>query len=101
MGRAQPRRASEIDWADVRARLGRAVRESATMSEERAARVLAERARSLARRAEGEAALHVEELELLHFSLARERYAIEARYVVQVLKLTELTRLPGAPEHVL
>jgi purine-binding chemotaxis protein CheW len=85
----------------VRARLDRAFGESEVLSEERAARLLAERARSLARRLQATAAARAATLELLCFSLARERYAIEARYVFQVLRLTELTRLPGAPEHVL
>lgn len=35
---------------------------------------------------------------VLEFRLARERYAIEQRYVREVLPLRELTPLPGAPK---
>ena len=40
-------------------------------------------------------------LELLEFGLARERYAVESRYVQEVCPLHDLTPLPGTPPFVL
>ncbi|HEY4367707.1 MAG TPA: chemotaxis protein CheW [Steroidobacteraceae bacterium] len=40
-------------------------------------------------------------LELVEFSLAQERYAIETRYVQEVHPLRELTALPGTPPFML
>jgi len=56
-----------------------------------------ERARRLAQppahdRPRGEA------LELVAFGLANERYAVESRYVREVVRLTDLAPVPGAPE---
>ncbi len=42
-----------------------------------------------------------EMLDLLEFSLAHERYAVETRYVQEVHALRELTPLPGTPAFVL
>ncbi|MDR6983539.1 purine-binding chemotaxis protein CheW [Rheinheimera pacifica] len=40
-------------------------------------------------------------LELFYFELAQETYAVEARYVVEVLPLRQLTSLPNTPDFVL
>jgi len=56
--------------------------------------VLEERARALARPAAS--ASSGDTLEAVTFALADERYAIESRYVVEVLRLRELAPLPGA-----
>jgi purine-binding chemotaxis protein CheW len=61
-------------------------------------RILRERAAALAR-PEG-TALPTETLELLEFSLANERYAVETRFVAEVQPLRDLTPLPGTPPYV-
>lgn len=61
-----------------------------------AQRILRERAEALARQPQREPAAHTM-LELLEFRLARERYAVETRYVQEVHPLRELTPLPGTP----
>ncbi len=40
------------------------------------------------------------QLELLEFSLAHERYAVESRFITEVHTLHELTPLPGVPAFV-
>jgi purine-binding chemotaxis protein CheW len=92
-------RPEAIDWSQVRKRLARAIaatEETLRLSPQRARAILDERARLLARvpvqetRAEG--------LEVVVFTLANERYGIETRHVREVVRLTNLTPLPGAPE---
>jgi purine-binding chemotaxis protein CheW len=56
--------------------------------------VLEERARALARRVE--TVVPTESLELLVFHTARERLAVETRFVLGVFRLMGLTPLPGA-----
>jgi len=91
-------RSDRLDFAALRARLEAGPHEGA-LSPERARALLEERARKLARRPEqGSGAIP---LELLCFKLAGERYAIETRHVLQVLALVDLTRVPGAPAHLL
>jgi purine-binding chemotaxis protein CheW len=63
-----------------------------------AERVLRERARVLARPTQQPVA--EERIELLEFRLARERYAVESRYVHEVYPLRDLTPLPGTPHFV-
>lgn len=60
-----------------------------------AERILQSRAQSLARAAPAPSA--ESRLELLEFRLAQERYAIEARFVLEVAPLRELTPLPCTP----
>ncbi len=57
--------------------------------------ILEERARRLARRFEGDAAPAFA-VEMLTFSLGRERYAVETRFVFAVVQLSDLVPLPGA-----
>jgi purine-binding chemotaxis protein CheW len=87
----------EIDWADVRKRLAAAVRatdEAIRPSPELAQRVLDERARRLAHQAP--AALRPgETFILVSFSISNERYAIEARFVREIVRLVDLTPVPG------
>jgi purine-binding chemotaxis protein CheW len=64
-----------------------------------AQRILRERAQALARPAQRPPAS--EQIELLEFRLARERYAIESRHVQEVYPLRELTPLPGTPAFLL
>jgi purine-binding chemotaxis protein CheW len=89
-----------IDWQQLRHRLARArqaTEESARLSPERARAVMEERARILARvpSRPPEAA---EVLEVVTFALADERYAVETRHVREVLRVSEIAPVPGAPE---
>jgi len=94
-----PSRKGPIDWEAARRRLAeaeRAISSADELSADRAREVLESRARDLARvPPQAEAAENV--VELLCFRLARERYALEARYVYEVFRLSALTALPHAP----
>jgi purine-binding chemotaxis protein CheW len=91
---------SAIDWQQVRSRLARAIaatEEALHLSPERARAVMDERARALARvSADSEQAAEL--VEVVVFTLANERYAIETRHVREVVRFTDFTRLPAAPE---
>jgi purine-binding chemotaxis protein CheW len=65
-----------------------------------AGRILRERARLLARVPE-RAPVAGAVLELLEFSLAQERYAVESRFVREVCPLKDLTPLPCTPPFLL
>lgn len=89
-----PRRGS-VDWAGVRARLA-AIAEPRLVDPESLARTLRERAIRLAvpltsRRDASETALRV-----LCFQRGARRYAVESRFVVEVLGARKLSRVPGA-----
>jgi purine-binding chemotaxis protein CheW len=97
----RPRRsAAEIDWKKVHERLARATRateEALRLSPERARQVMEERARTLAR-VPTEAPDAAEVLEVVSFSLANERYAIETGHIREVIRFTDFTPVPGAPD---
>ena len=61
--------------------------------------ILRLRAEALARRRDDDDVAGTQ-LELLEFSLAHERYAVESRYITEVHTLQELTPLPGVPAFV-
>jgi purine-binding chemotaxis protein CheW len=90
----------EQTWQQLRRRLAQAIaatEESLQLSPERARAVMQERARSLARLpAEPERTAGV--MQLAVFTLADERYAIETRFIREVVRLTEYTPVPGGPE---
>ena len=92
-------RGQDIDWGQVRQRLAHAIQateDALHLSPERARIVMEERARALARvPAAPEAGAGV--FEVVVFSLANERYGIEAKHVREVVRLTDYTPLPGAP----
>lgn len=93
----------KLDWQEASARLERArgrLQSDRTLPPDDTKRILTERARVLARPAEA-APTPTEVVELLMFSLAGERYAIETAHVLEVIPLRELTLVPGAPAHVL
>jgi purine-binding chemotaxis protein CheW len=97
-GRDRPQKA--IDWAAVRRRLARAAEASAgnvRPSPEQARAVMDERARALAR-APAEPTSAARALEVVVFALSGERYALEAAHVREVVRLSGLTPLPGAPD---
>ncbi len=96
-------RRDAIDWSDVRRRLAEAIAKtdaSEFVTPERARELMAERALVLARET-ASAPAPSETLDVLRFSLGRERYAIEARHVCEVVRLVDFTPVPGAGEVVL
>jgi len=93
-------RTTAIDWTDVKRRLAKMTPAHELMSAERSAQILEQRAKQLARVSDADSA-RSNEIEFVTFTLATERYALEAAYVIGVIKLIELTRLPGAPAHLL
>ncbi|MDA8388699.1 MAG: chemotaxis protein CheW [Nitrospiraceae bacterium] len=87
-----------IDWKEIRRRMEkvRAVIEQGWVpgpEEER--KVLGQRARALAKEPEKEAA--GEEMEIIEFLLARERYGIEISYVREAYHLSDLVPVPCTP----
>jgi purine-binding chemotaxis protein CheW len=93
---------SRIDWQQVRTRLAEAMeatQASIHLSPERARAVLEERARLLARVPPAPPAAG-EVFQVVSFSLGDERYAIETRYVREVVRLRDYAPLPGAPAFV-
>jgi purine-binding chemotaxis protein CheW len=87
-----------LDWSEIRRKL--AALESGASFARDATVVLDERARRLARVSDGERQT-TPRLELLTFALTGEVYGIETRYVVEVRKLRDITRVPGTPQHLL
>lgn len=92
---------SGMDWAEAYRRLNRlaSATEATSMDDpEREAALLEERARALARPLER----HTQAgplLELVHFRSGEQDYALETRFVLEVLRSPEqLVPLPGAPE---
>lgn len=97
MRRLRPR-SGPIDWAAVRARIaasGVAIDAALAPSSERAHAVLEARARRIAR--PHEAPRPRDLMTLVTFRLGPEAYAIEARWVREVARLSSLTLVPGAP----
>lgn len=102
MTRLRRKKGEPIDWAEVRQRLARAeaaTREALAPSADRAKALLDGRARALARPL-SDARDAGPKLELLAFALGRERYAIETKFVREVLRSSELTPVPGAPSFI-
>lgn len=92
-----------IDWRAAYARLEetrRTLDAAGERSSEEIKRILRERAKALAKPLE-EPAPRGEVLELLVFSLAGERYAIEAASVLEVMPLRDLTAVPCTPPTIL
>ncbi len=87
-----------IDWNEAKRRLARAAEATEAaehLSPERAKAVLDERARALARVPPAPPRAG-EVLEIVTFALGPERYALETRFVREVVRLTDYARLPGA-----
>lgn len=89
-----------VDWTEAYARLerlARAAKEEEALAPARAVEVLEARARQLSRPLEAptpETAL----LEVVRFHDGAQGYALESRFVHEVLRAPEPTPLPGAPE---
>jgi purine-binding chemotaxis protein CheW len=93
--------AAPIDWAEVRRRLaqaGEAVA-NAAISSARARAIMDDRAQRLARKAPAQRA--GDALEVLTFVLGQERYAVETRYAREVVRLANITPVPGVPSFVM
>src|SRR5438874_2691102 len=86
-------------WNEVRRRVesvGVAIEKGFALSTEAQQAVLKDRAHALAR--EPEAAESVEQsIEIVEFTVANEKYALETRFVREVLNLRELTPVPCMP----
>ena len=88
-----------IDWPAIHRRLEDAaaiLEQKMTPAPGEKKKILKERARALAREPKGDG-LREEQLELVEFLLAGERYAIESSWVREVYPLKDLTPLPGSP----
>jgi purine-binding chemotaxis protein CheW len=93
----------KADWQEVHRRLAQVaatLAQDQRISPERAAAELEKRARDLAL-VPPQLPRAAERVEVITFALADERYAVETRYVREVLKLTGCTPVPGAPEFLL
>ncbi|MEO8605601.1 MAG: chemotaxis protein CheW [bacterium] len=85
-----------IDWQAAHQRIAtatEAMEELLHPDAERAREILDARARDLAQAGDAPAQ-RATEVEVVTFALANERYAIETRYVLEVLKLATITQLP-------
>ena len=98
-----PRKKTVIDWREVqqsleaaRAAAGRVWTPDAGESQ----RILKTRAQALAREPKKAQAADAQ-VEILEFSLAREKYAVESRHLREVYPLENLTPLPCTPAYVL
>ncbi|MEW6127410.1 MAG: chemotaxis protein CheW [Acidobacteriota bacterium] len=96
-----PQGNQQIDWSKVHRRIAAAQQSldanlSASAAQKK--KILDERARALAMEAEPDAL--VEELEVLEFVLAYERYAVESAYIREVVPFQGLTPLPCTPPFV-
>lgn len=90
----------ELDWAEAYARLARlaqAAEEARTLDAEQSLAQLDARARQLARPLAAQAPESAL-VEVVRFHDGAQAYALESRYVHEVLRAVELTPLPGAPE---
>jgi purine-binding chemotaxis protein CheW len=86
-----------VDWSEIRRRVdaaGLAAAAAPAVSQENARDVLEERSRRLAR--VPETPQDTDTIEAITFSLSNEIYAIEARYVLEVFRLVDISLLPGA-----
>jgi purine-binding chemotaxis protein CheW len=84
-----------FDWTHVQSQLERACASQGRRSPEEIARILEERARTLARPQREEASSGV--FDLLAFGIGRERYAVDVLSVVDVIRFVQPTRLPCTP----
>ncbi|MBI5658273.1 MAG: chemotaxis protein CheW [Nitrosomonadales bacterium] len=93
---------SAIDWPALHLRIGqaRAAAERGWAPDaEQAERILQARARAMAAEPHNTGAV-AEQVEVVEFLLAHEKYAVESRHVREVLPLENLTLLPCTPAFV-
>jgi len=96
------RRADTIDWPAVRKRLQQLhdAAQAPELSAARARAILDERARLLGQ-PHVEAPASTDSLDVLTFAAGVERYALETKYVREVVRLLDFTPVPGAPDFVI
>ena len=90
----------EIDWAGFHARVARAFAgagNGSAPSRQQAREILEQRARRLAM-APVDTGRQRETIAVLPFRLGREQYGLETRFAREVIRLTEFTAIPGAPD---
>jgi purine-binding chemotaxis protein CheW len=95
-----PPRRRKLDWREVHDRLARvaaATERALAPTPEQALALMNERARTLALVPPGPPGPS-EFLEIANFTLALQRYAIETRYIAEVVRLADFTPVPGSPE---
>ncbi len=95
--------AAAIDWKNIQQRLAsieKGLEAGWTVTPARKQEVLRLRAREFAREITGKERF-AEEMEVVEFLLASERYAVEAAYVREVYPLKSITALPGTPPFVM
>ncbi|WIG93591.1 chemotaxis protein CheW [Myxococcus sp. SDU36] len=88
-----------IDWDATRARLARLAdleKEQGALSPEEATALLEKRARALSREPRPQVDPGTLR-EVVRFKAAGQRYALESRFVLEVVRAPELVTLPGAP----
>ncbi|CAN5481997.1 hypothetical protein BH09SUM1_BH09SUM1_31110 [soil metagenome] len=98
-----PSKPAGIPKADLRARHDAALekaRQQASLSPERIAELLDKRARILAREPL-RSILEQDHTDIVEFKLGDERYAVEQRFVQEVIALRSYAIVPGAPRFVL
>jgi purine-binding chemotaxis protein CheW len=96
----RPRSDGPIDWEKLRRRLAEATARSEAaleISEDRGRRIMDERARELAQVPEEEPEAG-DRIEVVTFALGGEHYAIETRYVREIVRVTQITPMPAAPD---
>ena len=93
MTRPRPERPPR-DWEAIRAAI---MRPAATRTPEHAREIMKARAHKLAARTASSVS---EQLALAVFELAHERYAIELRWIREVVRITAYTPVPGTPAHI-
>ena len=90
-----------IDWAEIHRRMEKIRKrldQGWALSREDKNKILRNRARALAHGVEGEEP--EDQIEVLEFLLAYEKYGIEPSYVREVCMMKDLTLLPGTPHFV-
>jgi purine-binding chemotaxis protein CheW len=98
MSRPQRARDESIDWVNIHERLNRAHAVTDT-SPEQARAIMDARARRLAVPDTPHAASEGT-IEAVMFQLGGDRYAIETKIVREIIRLTDCTPVPGAPDFV-
>jgi purine-binding chemotaxis protein CheW len=93
----QSSNSASIDWSQVHERLANAVSEVRETSPEAMLAVLDERTKALAQLPELAERSH-RKLAFVVLTLARDVYALDVRYVRQVIRSTYLMPVPGLPE---
>lgn len=94
--------ATTIDWKAIHARLEsvrQRLQDTDMPNSDQTREILNARARRLAC-VPAAAGAHAAAVEIVEFTLAQERYAVEARHVAEVSPLYELAPLPGTPVYV-